>query len=52
MMKHYVVIKEFGTDKEIKRMGPMDKRSADKVDDGANINLNHDLYYTLVEEAE
>lgn len=51
-MEYYVVIKGFGTDKEIERMGPMDKRKADRVDNGANINLNHDLFYTVVEEAE
>lgn len=32
----------------IKRLGPMAERKADKVDDGLNINLDHDFYYTRI----
>lgn len=36
------------TDEVVKRMGPMSRTKAEKVDDGANINLNHELFYTRI----
>ncbi len=51
---YFVEIIKYGDgDKEevIKRMGPIaTKRQADKVDSGANINLNHEDYYTRIVE--
>lgn len=32
----------------VKRMGPMGRRAAEKVDRGANINLDHDYYATRI----
>lgn len=41
----YVEIVDRKTGVAIKRMGPMDARKADRVQDGASINLNHDDYF-------
>jgi hypothetical protein len=35
-------------EKIVKLMGPMPLWKAEKVDSGANINLNHEGYYTLI----
>lgn len=51
----YVDIRRHGgdeTDPGFRRMGPMSERSAEKVNRGANINLNHKDYYTLIVLAE
>ena len=48
MEKHYVEIVKYKTDEIIERMGPMSEHKADKVDGGANINLNHEEYYTRI----
>ena len=47
----YVEIVEYEKGKVVKRMGPMFEYKADKVDDGANINLNHEKYYTRIVDA-
>ena len=48
-MKYYVEIVKYGEPEEVvKRMGPMPERKADEVDAGANINLNHEEYYTRI----
>jgi hypothetical protein len=44
----YVEIIETDTETVVKSMGPMSEREADRVDAGANINLNHDKYHTRV----
>ena len=50
-MKYYVEIVKYGDPEEVvKRMGPMSEGKADKVDGGANINLNHKDYYTRIVE--
>lgn len=46
--KVYVEIVEYNTGKVIKRMGPMTRHSAERVDDGVNINLNHEEFYTRI----
>ena len=51
-MKYFVEIVKHETDEVVKRMGPMDERRADKIDSGANINLNHDDYYTRIIKKE
>ena len=49
----YVEIVDRATGEVVERMGPMDERTAERVMLGANINLNHDGYFTrLVEEDE
>lgn len=42
----YVEIVAYADDKVIERRGPFTQWKADKIDDGLNINLNHDAYYT------
>jgi hypothetical protein len=44
----YVEIVETETGKVEKRMGPMSERKAEKVEDGANINLDHENYHTRI----
>jgi hypothetical protein len=38
-------------EKVVKRSGPHSERRADKIDDGLNINLNHERFYTRVVES-
>ena len=45
-MKWYVEIVKFKGGEVVKRMGPMPERQAEKVEGGANINLNHEGYFT------
>jgi len=46
---YFVEIVKYGEPEEIvKRMGPMTEWKADKVDAGANINLNHELFFTRI----
>ena len=48
-MKHYFIeVVEFDTDEVIERKGPYTERQADKIDNGMNINLNHDKYFTRI----
>jgi hypothetical protein len=35
----------------VERRGPFSERKADRVDDGLNINLNHEAYYTRIVES-
>lgn len=44
----YVEIVEFAGGKVSKRMGPMSRTKASKVQGGANINLNHKRFYTRI----
>jgi hypothetical protein len=49
----YVVIKSYKDKDYAHKIGPMaSERAAEKVDRGANINLNHDEYYTVIEKPE
>ena len=52
---YYVEIRPWNddeTDPGFRRMGPMSEHQADKVDRGANINLNHEKYYTIIVQLE
>ena len=50
---YYVEIVAYEDDEVASRMGPMSERKANKVDAGANINLNHEEYYTrIVQEGD
>jgi hypothetical protein len=49
-VRFYVHIIETATDKVIKEMGPLPKGRAERVEDGANINLNHAEYHTRIVE--
>ena len=44
-MDWYVSIVEDATDEPNTVMGPMSKRRADRVADGAGINLNHEAWH-------
>lgn len=44
----YVEIVEKATNKVVERMGPMNERKAEKVEQGASINLNHQDYFTRI----
>lgn len=48
----YVEVVEYETEKVVKRLGPMSPWKAGKVDDGLNINLNHERFYTRLVEAD
>ena len=50
---YYVEIVKSGDegDEVVKRMGPMNERKAERVERGANINLDHEHYYTRVVDA-
>lgn len=44
-----VLVKEYGTNAIVDRIPCETERSAERVEDGLNINLNHDKYYTEIE---
>jgi len=44
----YVEIVSYENDKVEERRGPFSERRADKIDDGLNINLNHEAFYTRI----
>ena len=48
MSNYYVLIKSYKDDEVVEEIGPMSESKADRVDTGANINLNHDNYYTEI----
>ena len=50
MNQFFVEIRKYEKDEVIKRMGPYPERLADKIDSGANRNLNHEEYYTIIVE--
>lgn len=52
MTKYYVLIVRTDTGEVVREMGPMDKRSAERVESGANINMNHDEFHTDIDERE
>jgi hypothetical protein len=47
-MDYYVEIMKDENDEVVKRMGPMSKCRAEKVEDGAGINLNWNAYSTRI----
>lgn len=48
----YVEIVEIETNEVIERMGPTTERQAERVRDGANINLNHADYFVRIVKEE
>jgi len=54
MTHTYIEITAFANSEVIKRIDVtgQTERSIDKVDDGLNFNLNHELYYTRIKEYE
>lgn len=49
MEKYVVQIIEYDTGEVVKQFKPEGKRSAERIERGVNINLNHDKFYTVVE---
>ncbi|MFF2532352.1 hypothetical protein ACFVS2_25920 [Brevibacillus sp. NPDC058079] len=45
-----VVIKEYDTNVVVKEISCDSQREAEKVENGVNRNLNHDQFYTDIEE--
>lgn len=52
-MEYRVVIMEHGTNKGVKAYKwTTNRREAEKIDDGVNINFNHEQYYTIIEQRD
>ncbi len=50
--RHYVDIIAFEDEKTVRRMGPFtSERKARKVCDGAEINMDHERYFTRIESS-
>ena len=47
----YVEVVAYYSNEVIKRLGPLSKSKADKVEAGININLDHERYFTRQVEA-
>jgi hypothetical protein len=47
----YVEIVKSSSGEVVKRMGPMPERTAEKVEIGASINLNHEEFFTRIVSA-
>lgn len=45
---YYVEVVEFTTKKVVKRFGPFSETKANKLDDGININLDAEEFFTRV----
>lgn len=53
MNTFYVQIIRYSDDEVVSEMGPFTERKAERVDNGANINLNHNEFYTvIIDEAD
>lgn len=50
MTEFYVEVVDILTGEVVKRLGPHSEWKAEKVEAGMNINLNHERYYTRIEE--
>ena len=48
VVDYFVEVVDWDSGEAIKRLGPMTKRKAERVDDGLNINLDHDRYHTRI----
>lgn len=52
MIQHVVQIIDWETNKVQKEFDPTSKGRAERIEDGVNINLNHDKFYTKIVERE
>ena len=50
-MKYFIDIIRYETDEVVKRLEAPDERTADHIEDGININLDHERFYTLMTAA-
>lgn len=48
MNNYYVQLIEINTEKVIKEMGPHTKSQAEKIESGADRNLNHEKFCTKI----
>ena len=48
MEMYFVEIVRIDSKEVVSRMGPMARNKAERVDSGANINLNHATHYTRI----
>ena len=46
-----VLVVEDATGKVVQTLGPRDLRTAERIEDGVNINLNHKRFHTRLEKA-
>lgn len=46
MKTFYVEVVAREGDEVVERLGPASERRAERIEDGLNINLNHEDYYT------
>ncbi len=46
--RFYVEIVRYDDEAVVKQSGPFSERKANRVDDGLNINLNHERYFTRI----
>jgi len=53
-MYKYIEVKKYDTDEVVKRLDVSDisERSCDRMDNGLNINLNHDVFFTTINDSE
>jgi len=49
-MTYLIKIMEHGKDEPEKIFTASSERSADRIDSGININLNHERFYTIITE--
>jgi len=52
MDNYYIDIIESETGKIHQTMGPKPQRQAEKIEDGININLNHEKFHTELRKVE
>lgn len=51
-MTYIVKVIKFENNEVVKEIPCSSERQADRVDDGLNINLDHEKFYTVIEEVE
>ena len=47
-LQYFVEVRKIATDEVIKRMGPHSERSAERIERGVSVNLNHEEFYTEI----
>lgn len=48
---HYVEVVAYRGEEVVKRLGPMSLSRAEKVERGMEINMNHEAYFTRIEQS-
>lgn len=52
MTNCYVEIVDYDTEVVVRRLGPHTRAAADRIEDGANINMNHEQFFTRIVEED